>query len=171
MTWRRRTVVMLAAALLGGTMTTGTAAAATSKDVCGGTSTPTGWIEVKYWDSYQCGSIGGGMYNTKRITDTSGVGAGGTVSSCTYSPKPSGFHTTKYSSISDCNRSRGLSDYHNRVALVNLTGLPRGATKTICGLFEVPTGWTVVNRTRSVDCQQHKYSYPSSDNAITIRKS
>ncbi|MDB1086100.1 hypothetical protein PJ985_00705 [Streptomyces sp. ACA25] len=168
----RRAAVVLAAVLLGGSMTTGTANAATSSDVCGSTSTPAGWVEVRYWDSTQCGPTGGGMYNMKRITDTSGVGAGGTVSACTYSPRPAGFHVTKYSSISDCNRSRGgSSDYHNRTDLVKLTGLPAGSTRTICGLFDVPAGWTVVQRSRSMDCQQYKYGLPSNNNVMTIRKS
>ncbi|WP_179500358.1 hypothetical protein [Streptomyces sp. WZ.A104] len=171
MNWYRRVGVALTASLLGGLMASGTAGAATPKDVCGWTSTPVGWVEVKYWDSSRCGSTGGGMYNTKRITDTSGVAAGGTVSACTYSPIPSGFRITRYSSVSDCNRSRGTSDYHNRVGLVNLAGLPKGTTKTICGLFEVPAGWTVHSRSKSVDCQQYKYGYPSNDNTMTIRKS
>ncbi|GAA1908803.1 hypothetical protein GCM10009716_18430 [Streptomyces sodiiphilus] len=168
--WRRG-VVVLAALLLGGSMTTGTAGAATSQDVCGSTSTPAGWVEVRYWDSSQCGPTGGGMYNTKRITDTSGVGPGGTVQACTYSPVPAGFRVTRYSSVSDCERSRGTSDYHNRTDLVNLTGLPTGSTRTICGLFDVPAGWTVVSRHKSTNCQQYKYGIPSNDNTMTIRKS
>lgn len=170
MNWGGRAAVALVTLLVGGLMATGTAGAATSNDVCGSTSTPTGWVEVRYWDSSQCGPTGGGMYNTKRITDTSGVGAGGTVSACTYSPVPSGFHITRYSSISTCARSRATSDYHNRVDLVKLTGLSRGTTKTICGLFSVPTGWTVVSRFKTTGCEQYKYGYPSHDNTMTIRK-
>ncbi|MBB1254374.1 hypothetical protein [Streptomyces alkaliterrae] len=171
MSWGRRAAAVVAAALLGGTMTAGTAGAAAPKEVCGWTSTPAGWIEIRYWDSTQCGPLGGGMYNMKRIADTSGVAPGRTVAACTYSPKPAGFRVTRYTSISDCNRSRGTSDYHNQVDLVNLTGLAKGATRQICGLFDVPAGWTVVSRSRSVDCQQYKYGYPSNDNTMTIRKS
>ncbi len=167
----KRAAVVLAASLLGASMSSGTAGAATAKDVCGWTRTPDGWIEVKYWDSFRCGSTGGGLYNTKRITDTSGVDAGGTVSACTYSPVPTGFHITRYSSTFDCNRTRGTSEYHNQVGLVKLTGLRKGTTKTICGLFQVPTGWTVVSQYKSMDCQWHMYGYPANDNTMLIRKS
>ncbi|SFE05787.1 hypothetical protein SAMN05216251_101336 [Actinacidiphila alni] len=126
---------------------------------------------MKYWDSFSCGATGGGMYNTKRIVDTGGVGAGGAVEACTYSPVPAGFFITAYSSVSDCDRTSATSDYHNRVALVRLTGLPAGTTTTVCGLSPVPTGWSVVSRSKSVACQQYKYGIPANDNTMTIRKS
>ena len=170
MSGSRRAAAVLAAVVFGGLVGAGGAEAATSDTVCATTSTPAGWVEVRYQDTFQCGPSGG-MYNTKTITDANGTSPGGTVAACTYSPVPADFHVTRYSTISGCYRGPGTSEYHNQVTLVRLTGLQSGTAVTICGVLTVPSGWTVVQRRMTSDCQQYRGALPTTDNAITIRKS
>ncbi|MFD7417943.1 hypothetical protein [Kitasatospora purpeofusca] len=78
-----------AAAALALTATTAQAAPGDTQNVCGSQLTPSGWVDVQWWNEYACGSTFNP--NAKRIQQAAGLPIGTTLTVCASTLPPSGW--------------------------------------------------------------------------------
>ncbi|MFE2107466.1 hypothetical protein ACFXAF_16545 [Kitasatospora sp. NPDC059463] len=78
-----------AAAALTLTATTAHAAPGDIQTVCGSQLTPSGWVDVQWWNDFSCGSTF--SPNTKKIEQVDGLPIGTTLNVCASALPPAGW--------------------------------------------------------------------------------
>lgn len=78
-------------------------ATAATTTICYSTLTPSGWVDIQWWNSAGCGS--NFVPNTKLIQDLSGLPVGSTVNACASTLPPAGWAQTAFYFSSSCQYS------------------------------------------------------------------
>ncbi|MFB7614789.1 hypothetical protein [Kitasatospora sp. NPDC056181] len=91
------------AAALTMTMTTAHAAPGDTTNMCGSTLTPSGFVDVQWWNSAACGS--GFNPNSKQVKQLTGLPVGTVVNACASTWPPAGWTIVSSFYSSSCNYS------------------------------------------------------------------
>ncbi len=78
-------------------------ATATTTTICSSTLTPSGWVDIQWWNSASCGSTFDP--NTKLIENLAGLPIGTTVNACASTYPPAGWAQTAFYYSSSCRYS------------------------------------------------------------------
>ncbi|MGW1139621.1 hypothetical protein [Streptomyces zhihengii] len=100
---RSRFLTAMAAAALAFTASPATAAPGDTLNMCASALTPSGWVDVQWWNSSGCGS--GFTPNSKQIKDLQGYPVGTQVNACASTWPPAGWTIVSTYYTSSCRYS------------------------------------------------------------------
>lgn len=86
---RSASLAVLTTACVALTVSPASAAPGDTTTMCGSSMTPSGWVDVQWWNSWSCGVTFNP--NTKKIQQVSGMPIGSTVNACASTWPPAGW--------------------------------------------------------------------------------
>ncbi|WP_051813460.1 hypothetical protein [Kitasatospora sp. MBT63] len=153
MTRLRAAAVVLgaAAALTAVPLSTAQAAPGDTATLCSSSLTPSGWVDVQWWNSFSCGSTFNP--NIRKVQQLTGYAAGTTVTACASSLPPAGWVAVSISYNSGCVYAPNQGFNKNSWQLKQLTGYPVGTVVNACSSMLPPAGWVSVGEYYDGGCQ------------------